>query len=162
IPYDFYPEKEWRDDLELGATELALALDSAGPGELPSGLAHTEPAFYLAEGAHWAREYIKKSKRNSDTLNLYDVSGLAHFELVRAMRAAGSPAGLQTSEAGVLAALRGELEGAVAQAGKDAFGFGFPWATADTASHGNGLAAMAAEYDWLTGTQTFAAEEVDW
>ena len=24
VPFDFYPESEWRDDLELGATELAL------------------------------------------------------------------------------------------------------------------------------------------
>jgi len=28
-PYDFYPETQWRDDMELGATELARAV---GPG----------------------------------------------------------------------------------------------------------------------------------
>jgi hypothetical protein len=28
IPYSFYPETEWRDDLELGATELYFALAS--------------------------------------------------------------------------------------------------------------------------------------
>ena len=28
IPFSFYPEREWRDDLELGATELADALSS--------------------------------------------------------------------------------------------------------------------------------------
>ena len=43
IPFSFYPEEEWRDDLELGATELALAL-AAGGADLPSGLAHTDPA----------------------------------------------------------------------------------------------------------------------
>ena len=38
IPYDFYPEKEWRDDLEWGATELYDAL-SAGPA--PAGTPNT-------------------------------------------------------------------------------------------------------------------------
>ena len=40
IPFDFYPESEWRDDLELGATELAIALSSGTP---PAGLPHTQP-----------------------------------------------------------------------------------------------------------------------
>ncbi|MGO9490600.1 MAG: glycoside hydrolase family 9 protein [Solirubrobacteraceae bacterium] len=163
IPFDFYPEKEWRDDLELGATELALALDAAGPGgSLPAGLPHTESSFYLADAAGWAKEYIKKSKSKSETLNLYDVSGLAHFELVRALRAGGEPGGLAVDEATLIAALRVELEGAVAQASKDPFGFGFPWAAADTTSHGDGLAVMAAEYGWLTGASTFAADGPRW
>ena len=42
IPYSFYPETEWRDDLELGATELSLALAarrrSAGPAPHARGL----------------------------------------------------------------------------------------------------------------------------
>ena len=29
-PFDFYPETEWRDDLELGATELYFALHAGG------------------------------------------------------------------------------------------------------------------------------------
>lgn len=162
IPFGFYPEKQWRDDLELGASELALALLDAAPGELPAGLPRTEPAFYLSEGARWAREYVKKGKSTADTLNLYDVSGLAHYDLIRAIRAAGDPSGLDETEASLLGALRGELEGAAAQAGKDPFGFGFPWAQADTASHGDGLAAMAAEYDWLSGTSGFAADQIRW
>lgn len=162
IPFGFYPEKQWRDDLELGASELALALLDATPGELPAGLPRTEAASYLSEGARWAREYVKKSRSTGDTLNLYDVSGLAHYDLIRAIRAAGDPSGLAETEASLLGALRGELEGAVAQAGKDPFGFGFPWAQADTASHGDGLAAMAAEYDWLSGTSAFAADQVRW
>jgi endoglucanase len=35
IPFDFYPETEWRDDLALGATELADALSSGA--QLPAG-----------------------------------------------------------------------------------------------------------------------------
>ncbi len=34
-PYDFYPETQWRDDMELGATELARAV---GPGPQQTGL----------------------------------------------------------------------------------------------------------------------------
>ncbi len=162
IPYDFYPEREWRDDLELGATELAIALEDARPGSLPDGLRHREPSFYLGEAARWAREYLEKAKGRSDTLNLYDVSGLADYELVRAMRAAEDPAGLDESETQLIAALGAELEGAAAQSARDPFGFGFPWAEADTASHGDGLAAMAAEYDWLTSSQLYASDEVDW
>lgn len=163
IPWNFYPEREWRDDLELGATELAIALEDGAGSGLPAGLPHAEPAFYLGEAARWAREYLKHSRDRGETLNLYDVSGLADFELVRAMRAGGAAAaGLDVDEAQLLAGLHGELEGAAAQAARDPFGFGFPWAEADTASHGDGLAAMAAEYDWLTGTSAFAADGTGW
>ncbi|HXB15898.1 MAG TPA: glycoside hydrolase family 9 protein [Solirubrobacteraceae bacterium] len=160
IPFGFYPEREWRDDLELGATELALALSSSPA--LPSGLPHTDPGFYLESAAGWAKEYIKHARGRSETLNLYDVSGLAHYELVRALRADGSPAGLAVGEAGLLANLRAQLQSAQSQAAGDPFGFGFPWAAADTASHGDGLAVMAAEYDELTGETTFAAEGARW
>jgi endoglucanase len=153
IPFGFYPEREWRDDLELGASELALALWT--DAQLPSGLAHTDSSYYLAAAAGWAKEYIKHSKRTSEPMNLYDVSGLAHFELVRAMRLAGQTSGLAVSEAELVANLRTQLETASKQAQSDPFGFGFPWDTADTASHGDGLAVMAGEYGELTGQTTF-------
>jgi endoglucanase len=160
IPFGFYPEKEWRDDLELGATELALALSSGAT--LPAGLAHTEASFYLADAAEWSKAYIKKAKHGSEGLNLYDVSGLADFDLARAMRAAGRTSGLAVSEASVVGDLDAKLEEAAAQSKRDPFGFGFPWAESDTASHGDGLAAMAGEYDWLTGSETFAADQTRW
>ncbi len=96
IPFGFYPEKQWTDDLELGAGELALALQSGGA--LPAGLPHTDPSFYLAAAAEWAHAYLKHPRR-SEGLNLYDASGLAHYELVRALRQAGEPAGLAVDEA---------------------------------------------------------------
>ena len=154
IPYNFYPEREWRDDLELGATELALALSSTVTP--PAGLPHPESSYYLGRAAGWASAYIAHAGQGSETLNLYDVSGLAHFELARALRAAGDPPGLPVTEAGLIADLRRELEAAAQQSAKDPFAFGFPWAAADTASHGDGLAVMAAEYTWLTGDTTFA------
>jgi endoglucanase len=154
-PFDFYPETEWRDDLELGATELYFALQ--GATGLPAGLPHTDPTFYLQKAATWAHAYITGPNDASDTLNLYDVSGLAHFELYRAMVLAGNPTGLATTEAALLADLKKQLDKAVTQAGKDPFGFGFPWNTYDTTSHGGGLVVMANEYDFLTSSTAYAA-----
>src|SRR5205807_3549416 len=72
-PHSFYPEQEWRDDMELGAAELALA--GGGPR-------------YLREAAHWANAYAASPLNGTDTFNLYDVAALAHSELNRAMTAA--------------------------------------------------------------------------
>src|SRR5207302_3849558 len=148
IPCCVYPETEWRDDLELAAAELYFA--TAG-GSLPAGLPHTDPSFYLTKAAHWANAYITGPNDAADTLNLYDVSGLAHFELYRAMTLAGNPSGLATTQAALLADLQKQLNKAIAQSATDPFGFGFPWATYDTTSHGAGLAVMAAEYTYLNG-----------
>jgi endoglucanase len=160
IPFDFYPETEWRDDLELGASELALALSSGAP--LPTGLTHTAALYYLESAAHWAKGYISENGSDGEPLNLYDVSGLAHYELVKAIRAAGEPAGLAISQEALIANLRGQLEGAVAQAQSDPFGFGFPWDSSDTVSHGDGLVVMASEYEALTGQSTFRAFATRW
>jgi len=73
-PFDFYGETEWRDDMELGATELYFALTDAD-GLLPSGIVHSDPMFYLRAAGHWAHAYITGPNDAADTLNLYDVSG---------------------------------------------------------------------------------------
>ena len=159
IPFSFYPETEWRSDLELGAVELYLA--TAGGG-LPSGLPHTDPSFYLQQAAHWANAYITGPEDAADTLNLYDVSGLAHYELHRAIGQAGNPAGLEVTQAALLADMKKALDGALAQAAADPFGFGFPWATWDTTSHGAGLSVMASEYNELSGTATYASFSGRW
>lgn len=153
-PFDFYPETEWRDDMELGATELYFALATA-EGELPAGLPQTDPESYLRAAAHWARAYIAGPNDAGDTLNLYDLSGLAHFELFRAIGVAGHPEGLEISQTDLLRDLRKQLENAVAQADSDPFGFGFPWDTYDTASHGAGLSVMAREYALLARSKRF-------
>ena len=151
IPFSFYPESEWRDDLEWGAIELYFALQ--GATGLPTGLPHTDPNFYLQQAAHWANAYITGPNDAADTLNLYDVTGLAHFEVYRALTLAGNPngSGLATNQAALLADLQKQLNKAIAQSGTDPFGFGFPWNTYDTTSHGAGLAVMAAEYTFLNG-----------
>jgi endoglucanase len=159
IPYSFYPEIEWRDDMELGATELYFAVASGG---LPTGLSQTDPDFYLSQAAHWAKAYIAGPNDAADTLNLYDVSGLAHYELILALDQKGDPTDLEIQRSDLLADLKKQLDAASAQAATDPFGFGFPWATWDTTSHGAGLSVMAAEYDTLTGEGTYAEQEMGW
>ena len=148
IPYSFYPEAEWRDDMELGATELYFALQGCG-ASCPAG-PHVA-SYYLQQAAHWANAYITGPNDAADTLNLYDVTGVAHFELYRALGLAGNPAGLETTQAALVADLQKQLNKAIAQSATDPFGFGFPWATYDTTSHGAGLAVMAAEYSYING-----------
>src|SRR5262249_41026659 len=159
VPFSFYPESEWRDDLELAATELYFAVASGG---LPAALPHTDPLFYPRKAGHWASAYITGPNDAADTLNLYDVSGLAHYELYRAITRAGSPSGLEVTRAGLLADLKKQLDKAVAQGATEPFGFGFPWDVWDTTSHGAGLSVMASEYDQLTGTQAYAAFSQEW
>ena len=109
-PFSFYPETEWRDDLEWGATELYFALQA---GNLPNGLPHTDPSYYLQQAAHWANQYITGPNDAADTLNLYDVSGLAHFELYRALTLDGNPngTGLETNQTALVADLEAVEQG---------------------------------------------------
>jgi hypothetical protein len=65
LPHAFYPESSWRDDLELGYAELALA--GAGYGD--------------ARTTSWRDAALSFFEPAQDTLNLYDVGTLAHLEL---------------------------------------------------------------------------------
>jgi endoglucanase len=163
VPFDGYPETVWDDDMELGATELYIALQSAG-GNLPSGLPVTNPTTYLTAAAQYANNYITKiyNTGNEDTLNLYDVSGLAHFELYRALGLAGNPGGLAVNQATMLTALENQMGVAITQAGKDVWGFGVPWESGDTTSHGAGLSVMASELYYLTGTSSYNTYSQKW
>jgi endoglucanase len=157
-PYDFYPENEWRDDLELGATELYFALQR---GNLPPNLPETNPMFYLTAAANWAHAYITGPNDQTDTLNLYDVSGLAHFELYRAITLAGNPPGLAVTQAALLEDIGNQMTTSIAEA-KDPFGFGWPWSSNDTVAHGAGLSVMAAEYNYLSSNSTYATYSHRW
>jgi endoglucanase len=163
LPFDDYSETVWDDDMELGATELYIALQSAG-GNLPCGLPVTNPMTYLTDAAQYASNYITKiyDTGNEDTLNLYDVSGLAHFELYRALGLAGNPSGLAVNQATMLATLENQTGVAITQAGTDVWGFGVPWQNGDTTSHGAGLSVMASELYYLTGKTTYNTYSQRW
>jgi endoglucanase len=163
VPFDGYPETVWEDDMELGATELYFALASA-QGKLPAGLPVTIPKTYLTDAAQYASNYITKiyGTGSEDTLNLYDVSGLAHFELYRALGMAGNPGGMAVNQSTMLAALKNQLGVAVSQSGKDVWGFGVPWQDGDTTSHGAGLSVMASELYYLTTSNSYNKFSQKW
>jgi endoglucanase len=165
VPFDGYPENVWDDDMELGATELYFALESSGgSGNLPAGLAHTNPNDYLKAAAQFANNYITNIYEQgfADTLNLYDVSGLAHFELYRALEKAGNPKNLAVTEAGIQHQLLQQVADAVSQAETDPWGFGNEWNAGDTTSHGAGLAVMASEAQYLTQSKSYDTYSQRW
>jgi endoglucanase len=148
VPFDGYPEDVWEDDMELGATELYFALQSArNAGDLPSGLSHTDPLDYLRQAAQFASGYTTNiyNAGFADTLNLYDVSGLAHYELYWALESAGNPTGFAVSQSIIRKQLLKQVDDAITQAGTDVWGFGDAWNAGDTTSHGAGLSVMASE-----------------
>jgi hypothetical protein len=147
-PGHFYPEEEWRDDLELGAVELASAFSErhAGPSE-------AKTRRYLEQAAYWARTCLDSG--GGDSLNLYDVSSLGHYELCRALEQAGDPKDLKVQRAELLAALKKRLDSAVKRSGKEPFGLGTRYGS-DLVPHILGLVLEVGFYDDLTHTTTYA------
>jgi endoglucanase len=160
LPFDFYGETSWRDDMMLGATELALALRSAGHDGLPRALPVRSARTYLTDAARWARQFMGSTSAYADTLNLYDVSALADYELYRAI--GRSHPRLPVTRAALLANLRGQIQRAIGIARSDPFGFGFSWDQWDTTAHGIGLSVMASAYDALAGRPVYAAWGQRW
>ncbi len=79
-PRSYYVEDEWRDDLELGATELVLAelaLGDAAPGRWLRA--------DLEAATRWARAYLDSPFHAWFTLARDDVSALAHADLADAL-----------------------------------------------------------------------------
>ncbi len=112
---------------------------------------------YLRQAAQFARNYKVNIYDGgaSDSLNLYDVSGLAHFELYRALQMANDPKGLAVSQAEMRQQLLRQVGDAISQSGNDAWGFGYGWNYGDTTSHGAGLSVMASEAYFLTGAKRY-------
>jgi hypothetical protein len=146
LPHAFYPESSWRDDLELGAAELALAAQALGD---------PRAATWRADGERWASAYIAR-EAGQDTLNLYDTSALAHADLIRA--------GASDRQA-LLGDLRAQLGRGARAARRDPFHAGVTYSDFDAAPHAFGLAATAALYHRLTGSGRYDAlgtEQRDW
>ncbi len=121
LPFAFYPESTWADDMELGATEIARARRALGdraPG-------------YVADAAHWARRYLRS--QTGDTFNLYDVSALAHADLAGLL----GHRKLAVTRHALLADLRRQLD--VARHFRDPFAAGVNDREFDVDSHTFGL-----------------------
>lgn len=150
LPFAFYPESAWRDDLELGAAELALAAQK---------LRDPRAGGWVRAAAYWAGEY-RKHEAGGDTLNLYDVSALAHADLIRAARFDRS-----VDVAALKNDLRAQLEIGAKRAATDPFGAGAQYDNFDAVPHAFGLAATARLYRTATGDRrydAFGAGQLDW
>jgi hypothetical protein len=156
LPHAFYPESAWRDDMELGATELARAA---------ARLHDPRAGAWLAAASHWASEYLRTEAAGGDTLNLYDVSALAHAELIRAIRLGAGRPRLAVSPARLVADLRRQLTIGLDRAAGDPFRAGGDYTDFDVASHTFGLVATAALYRQVTGRHDydrFASQQRNW
>ncbi|MEN3358889.1 MAG: endoglucanase, partial [Mycobacteriales bacterium] len=153
LPHAFYPESAWRDDMELGAAELARA------GYL---LHDPRAAGWLTTAGRWADAYLT-TEAGGDTLNLYDDSALAHAELLTLIRAHGGH--LAVTPQRLAGDLRAQLAIGQARAAADPFRAGGNYDDFDVASHTFGLVATAALYRQATGSRAydaFASEQRNW
>jgi endoglucanase len=142
LPHAFYPESVWQDDMELGAAEIARAAQRLGQ----------PAAAYVADGAHWAKAYLRV--HSTDTLNLYDVGALAHASLADAI--AQVPHGsLEVTRHQLVNDVARQLGAGVWQAARDPFGAPVDVTEFDANSHSFGLVATEALYERLTGSHRF-------
>ncbi|WP_405581149.1 glycoside hydrolase family 9 protein [Streptomyces sp. NBC_01190] len=154
VPYGYYPETSWQDDLAFGGAELALAARKLGD---------PRASAWLTQAAHWAKGH--QSEADADTLNMYDTSALADLDLARALKAAGEPKGLAVSYRQLIGYVRGQLATGQRRAAADPFHAGAVYDDFDADSHTMGLAATARLYRLVTGDSsydTFATEQLDW
>ncbi|HEX4787125.1 MAG TPA: glycoside hydrolase family 9 protein [Actinospica sp.] len=157
LPEAYYPEGIWHDAMELAATEIVRAEQSMGDAE-------SSYSTYLTQAATWASDYISADS-GQDTLNLYDVSALAHADLVAAIKAAGSPSGLAVTASGLIANLKAQLSAAVGTSGSDIFREGGDYTNFDVDSHTFGFISTEALYRKVSGDSSYAAfasEQRDW
>jgi endoglucanase len=152
LPHAFYPESSWRDDMELGAAEIARAAHALG-----------KPAHrYLRDAAQWAHGVQRHP--GTDTLNLYDTSALADASLVDALRMIPHRH-LAVNAKDLLAHMAGQIDRGRRHARHDPFGAAESVAEFDANSHTFGLIATVALYDRLTDSRRyreFASLERTW
>jgi endoglucanase len=146
LPHAFYPEDTWHDDMELGAAEIALATQRL---RLGSG------ASYVVDAARFAAGYI--AGETGDTFNLYDVSALAHADLIAALHG--------PRPAPLVADLKRQLRTGADRAAADVFHAGGVYTDFDADSHTFGLIATEAMYEAVSGDRSyapFATQQRDW
>lgn len=150
-PYDYYPEREWRDDMELGAVEIARALAAGARGRYTHAA-----AVYRRRAAHWADAYMSSPLAGTDTFNAFDVGALAHAELAWTIDR-WDDADLGIGRAELVADLRDQLALWERVSRRDPFGLGDDYGDGDVAQHAFGLAWEARAYDAMARTRRFAS-----
>jgi endoglucanase len=155
LPHAFYPESAWRDDMELGATELARA----------AFVLHDSRAQqWLGTAAFWGQSYLSH-EAGSDTLNLYDDSAVAHADLIPLIREHATKPSVRRLAPRLIADLSAQLNRGVTHAKADQFRAGGNADDFDVASHTFGLVATAALYQRTTRSHrydAFGTSQRDW
>ncbi|MEV4560822.1 glycoside hydrolase family 9 protein [Kitasatospora sp. NPDC049285] len=153
VPNDYYPESTWRDDMEFGGAELALAAQALGQNATP----------YLTAAAGYAKGYIATD--TGDTFNLYDTSALGHADLIQAIKNAGNPGGLAVTTADLVNDLKRQTKVGADHAASDMFHAGANYADFDVDSHSFGLLAVEALYKQASGDGSYdgyATQQRNW
>lgn len=172
VPYAYYTETEWRDDMELGATELYLAT-LALQGAPPAGLPHPEADYYLSLAGLWANAYVTARGSGEDSLNVYDVSALADRDLAAILKTPQAQFAIEhvgsvevpTDVPSLLKDRRDQLSLARRLARREPFGLANPAMPTDTVSHALGYAIQAGLYEGMGGGGAFASlgqAQLDW
>ncbi|MFK4105133.1 glycoside hydrolase family 9 protein [Streptomyces sp. NPDC019531] len=143
FPSAFYPEDSWQDDMEFAGAELALAAAKLGDDR---------KGDWTADSARWARAYLDSDVKG--TLDVADVSALAHVDLATALDGARTNG---IAAADLYKDLRRQLEDGVDRAGHDPFGAGAVYDDFDAVPHTFGLVATARLYAKATGDTRYAA-----
>ncbi|MDH6703404.1 endoglucanase [Kitasatospora sp. MAA19] len=152
FPHGFYPEASWQDDMEFGASELALAGQALGDNRA---------AGWIKQAGHWAKQYIDSDTKG--TLGLGDVSALAHADLAKLLNY-GAPSTEVTSSQ-LVADLKRQLDDGSSRAARDPFRAGAVYTDFDSVPHTFGLAATAQLYHRVTGDSrydAFATQQRNW
>ncbi|HWO64701.1 MAG TPA: glycoside hydrolase family 9 protein [Umezawaea sp.] len=143
FPHAYYPEDSWADDMEFGATQLALAGKALGD---------RRAAGWATAATHWAKEYLASG--DTDTLNLYNTSALAHTDLVRVLRA-GGVRNAEVTEAQLVGDLKRQLQQGVDASASSPFRTAVDVTQFDAAPRSFGYVATAKLYRGLTGDRTY-------
>ncbi|HEX7307036.1 glycoside hydrolase family 9 protein [Lentzea sp.] len=143
FPHAYYPEESWTDDMEFGATQLALAAKS---------LNDKRYASFARAAAHWAHEFLATG--DPDTLNVYNISALGHADLAPLLRK-GVP-GAEVTEKQVVGDIRRQLRKGADAARTSPFRTAANVETWDVGSRTFGYITTAALYRKLTGSKEYA------
>ena len=143
-PHSFYPEESWRDDLELGAVELALAGHALGD---------RRTGDWAAQASSWASTSRDDASHDDAQapLDIYDVSALAHLDL--AVLAQQAPA-LGVDAKAALADVAVRLTAAQARSERDPFRADATYD--DVSARLLGLVTLALRYAQVTADRRLA------
>ncbi|MFJ5993349.1 glycoside hydrolase family 9 protein [Lentzea sp. NPDC092896] len=142
FPHAYYPEESWTDDMEFGATQLALAAKAL----------HDKRYTQFAKAAtHWAKEFL--ATQDPDTLNVYNISALGHADLAPLLKK-GIP-GAEVTEKQIVGDIQRQLQKGADAAKTSPFRTAANVETWDVGSRTFGYITTAALYEKVTGSKQY-------